>query len=80
VWLWFVAAAGFSAWRHLRARGATSVAAAGLAAVISMLAAGMFEYNFGDSEFLMLFLGLITLPHVAARPDAPVAEARVARG
>ena len=80
VWLWFVAAAGFSAWRHLRARGASSVAAAGLAAVISMLAAGMFEYNFGDSEFLMLFLGLITLPHVAARPAAPSAEARVARG
>ena len=34
-------------------------------AVISMLVAGMFEYNFGDSEFLMLFLGLITLPHAA---------------
>jgi hypothetical protein len=26
----------------------------------------MFEYNFGDSEFLMLFLVLITLPHAAA--------------
>ena len=30
------------------------------------LAAGLFEYNFGDSEFLMLFLGLITLPFAAA--------------
>ena len=35
-----------------------------------MLAAGMFEYNFGDSEFLMLFLVLITLPHAAAREAA----------
>ena len=40
----------------------------GLAAVVSMLAAGMFEYNFGDSEFLMLFLILVTLPFAAARP------------
>ena len=32
----------------------------------SMLAAGMFEYNFGDSEFLMLLLVLLTLP-LAAR-------------
>ena len=30
-------------------------------------AAGLFEYNFGDSEFLMLFLGLITLPFAARR-------------
>ena len=34
-----------------------------------MLAAGLFEYNFGDSEFLMLFLVLITLPFAAARQD-----------
>jgi hypothetical protein len=32
-----------------------------------MLAAGMTEYNFGDSEFLMLFLVLVTLPFAAAR-------------
>ena len=43
------------------------LAAAALAAVASMLAAGMFEYNFGDSEFLMLFLSVITLPCAAAR-------------
>ena len=30
-----------------------------------MLAAGLFEYNFGDSEFLMLFLVLVTLPYAA---------------
>ena len=36
-----------------------------MAAVVSMIVAGFFEYNFGDSEFLMLFLGLITLPFAA---------------
>ena len=47
------------------------LAAAGLAAVVSMLGAGLFEYNFGDSEFLMLFLILITLPFAAARLVSP---------
>ena len=28
---------------------------------------GLFEYNFGDSEFLMLFLVLVTLPFAADR-------------
>ncbi len=31
--------------------------------VISLFVAGMFEYNFGDSEIKMLFLTLITLPY-----------------
>jgi hypothetical protein len=43
-----------------------------------MLAAGLFEHNFGDSEFLMLFLLLITLPFAANEPDG--AEAQVGRG
>jgi O-antigen ligase len=37
------------------------------AASVSMLTAGLFEYNFGDSEFLMLFLMLITLPFAVAQ-------------
>ena len=52
------------------------LAAAALASVAAMLAAGLFEYNFGDSEFLMLFLVLITLPFAAARPaDAAATHA-----
>jgi len=31
--------------------------------VISLFVAGMFEYNFGDSEIRMLFLTLVTLPY-----------------
>ena len=46
------------------------LAAAALAAMIAMIAAGMFEYNFGDSEFLMLLLMLVTLPFAAARSPA----------
>ncbi len=69
-WLWFVVVAGRDLWRQLRARVAPAVAAAGLAALVAMLAAGLFEYNFGDSEFLMLLLGLLTLPYAAARMPA----------
>ena len=79
IWLWFIVAALVSIWRQLRANVAPSVAAAGLAAVIAMLAAGLFEYNFGDSEFLMLFLGLITLPFAGSLPTPPD-ETQVARG
>jgi O-antigen ligase len=50
--------------------------ASALSAVVSMLAAGMFEYNFGDSEFLILFLVVITLPFAALR-KAPAAKVPV---
>ena len=33
-----------------------------IAVMVSLLIAGLFEYNFGDSEVLMVFLILITLP------------------
>ena len=39
------------------------LAAAALGCIVAMLAAGLAEYNFGDSEFLMLFLVLMTLPY-----------------
>lgn len=69
IWLWFVVAASLDLWRHLRRGRMKSVAGAGVAAMVAMLVAGQFEYNFGDSEFLMLFLGLITMPWAAAQPD-----------
>ncbi len=71
IWLWFVIVASRDLWRQLRHGQARSVAGAGVAAMVAMLVAGLFEYNFGDSEFLMLFLGLITLPYAASRPDVP---------
>jgi O-antigen ligase len=82
-WLWFVIVATRDLWRQLRKGQARALAGAGLAAVISMLVAGQFEYNFGDSEFLMLFLGLITLPWAATQPplaaDTPPADAEAPR-
>ena len=44
---------------------------AALACVAAMVAAGMFEHNFGDSEFLMLFLILVTLPYAASHDRRP---------
>jgi O-antigen ligase len=69
VWLWFIGAATLALVRMFRRRRERVLAATALAAIAGMLAAGLFEYNFGDSEFLMLFLVLITLPFAAARQD-----------
>jgi len=67
LWCWFVitAVVGLRATRR-RAREPIYASVA-LGAVAAMLTAGLFEYNFGDSEFLMLFLILLTLPFAAAR-------------
>jgi putative inorganic carbon (hco3(-)) transporter len=68
-WLWFVVVALRDLYRLLRRATQVSekaLAAAGLAVVVAMLAAGLFEHNFGDSEVLLLFLGIITLPFAAA--------------
>jgi O-antigen ligase len=67
VWLWFVVSA-LAGLRAVLARARHRVlAATAIGAFAAMLTAGMFEYNFGDSEFLMLFLVLITLPFAAER-------------
>jgi O-antigen ligase len=71
VWLWFVVGLGVALLRIFRTSAERVLPATGIAALTAMLAAGLFEYNFGDSEFLMLFLVLITLPFAALRGDAP---------
>lgn len=74
LWLSFVGLLGFDLAQALRTRHERVLAATALAALVSMLAAGLFEYNFGDSEFLMLFLVLVTLPFAALRPPLPSAR------
>jgi O-antigen ligase len=69
VWIWFIVSATGALMAVRRHSRHPSLPAAGLAAVAGMLAAGLFEYNFGDSEFLMLFLVLVTLPLAAERPE-----------
>ena len=70
VWLWFIVVLAIDLLRRFRHDANRVLAAAGLGAVAAMLAAGMFEYNFGDSEFLMIFLVLVTLPFAAVAPSA----------
>jgi O-antigen ligase len=66
LWLWFIAVLVRDLIKRRRG-GFPSLSNGALAAVVAMLAAGQFEYNFGDSEFLMLFLVLVTLPYAAER-------------
>jgi O-antigen ligase len=70
VWVWFIVTLVRDFLKRRRSEF-PSLSNAGLAAIGAMLAAGLFEYNFGDSEFLMLFLVLVTLPYAAERAPAP---------
>ena len=84
VWGWFIVALVVALFRMFRSSTAPAqqrqrmLAAMALATTTAMLAAGLFEYNFGDSEFLMLFLVLITLPFAAARSGAGTESPRQA--
>ncbi len=69
-WLAFVGIALVDLGRLFRAGEHRVLVAVALAALVSMLAGGLFEYNFGDSEFLMLLLIVLTLPFAASRPAA----------
>ncbi len=77
LWLWFMVALLRDFVRR-RATTVPSVAMAALACTVALLAAGLFEYNFGDSEFLMLFLVLMTLPYAADRQPAATMERQAA--
>jgi O-antigen ligase len=71
-WLWFVVATVTGLLGLVRRKQAVTLAGAALAAMVAMLTAGLFEHNFGDSEFLMLLLVIITMPFAAARqPHEP---------
>jgi O-antigen ligase len=69
-WLWFVGLVLTGAMRLFRRASSSGprrfLAASAVATVVAMLASGMFEHNFGDSEFQMVFLVLITLPFAVA--------------
>ena len=67
IWLWFIVALVRDLWQRFSNGRQRFVSAAALATVVALLTAGMFEYNFGDSEVLMLFLIVTTLPAAAGR-------------
>jgi O-antigen ligase len=66
IWLWFLVALVRDLWARFRT-SQRFLSAAALAGVAALLTAGLFEYNFGDSEVLMFFLILVTLPAAADR-------------
>ena len=83
LWLWFVYTLVADFVRRRKTTTVPSITMAALASVVAMVMAGMFEYNFGDSEFLMLFLLLVVLPYAvdreasiedSDRPGAPIAQ------
>lgn len=65
IWLWFIVAVCRDLQQRFASGSQRFLAAAALASVMALLTAGLFEYNFGDSEVLMLFLIVVTLPATA---------------
>jgi O-antigen ligase len=74
-WLWFMLALG---WNILRVRGRLSsqrwVADAAFAAWLAFFAEGFFEFNFGTSPVLMVFLFVMSTPFVAGQSDSRVRQ------
>jgi hypothetical protein len=70
--LWFIGLAAWDAARgSLWLRGALSqelfILHATVAVIIGILAGGIFEYNLGDSEVLMMFSCVVALGYAAGK-------------
>jgi O-antigen ligase len=76
IWVWLMVTLSMRLVRLFRSGRERLLTATAMAATAAMLAAGLFEYNFGDSEFLMLYLVLITLPFAALNTGTPAIDAR----
>jgi O-antigen ligase len=71
-WLWWMAAAMGDAYRVARRGGPPETwGVCALAVLVAVLVAGMFEYNFGDSEVLMLVLLVSAVPYTLRRDPVP---------
>ena len=69
VWLWFVVALVRDLWTRVSDGAAPRCSPPPRSRRSSRCSPpALFEYNFGDSEFLMLFLLIVTLPFAAGRP------------
>ena len=68
-WLVFVILAFISLFKLLKNKDPTTLAftITALAAILGLFTAGLFEYNFADSEITALFLYIITIPFTLAR-------------
>ncbi len=70
LWTWFMIRLAWDAWRLFArsrlvpaSREATTAATAALACWAALMVSGLFEYNFGDSEVLALFLFFAAAPY-----------------
>jgi putative inorganic carbon (hco3(-)) transporter len=74
-WLWLILKLAGDHWIRFRQALATSetrtVCAIGFTAVVVLFLAGLFEFNFGDSEVLMIFLFLVSAPYALSNPFGP---------
>jgi len=72
-WLSFFAWAFISQIRLLRNRASPvfPYAAAAAAALLALFTAGLFEYNFADSEIIVLFLVIISVPFARLEKEQP---------
>lgn len=66
-WLWLILRMGRDHWLGFRRARLPSleksVRAGGFLSLLALFLAGLFEFNFGDSEVLMVFLFLVTAPY-----------------
>jgi O-antigen ligase len=66
-WLWLILKIAMDHWRGFRRdEGGTqtqTIYAVGFISVVVLFLAGLFEFNFGDSEVLMIFLFLVSAPY-----------------
>lgn len=68
-WLWLMMKLAWDHWRSFRSTLPSlqrTVSAIGLVSIFVLFVAGLFEFNFGDSEVLMIFLFLACAPYAAA--------------
>jgi O-antigen ligase len=73
-WLTFIGWTFLSLLKLLRNKDPTfyPLTVSALAALLALCTAGLFEYNFGDSEITLLFLTIITLPFIPRKEsDVP---------
>jgi O-antigen ligase len=80
-WLWMMGALGWQFWKRARAGGGSAWVADGAFAVwMAFMVEGCFEFNFGSSPVLMVFLFVAGLPFAALDGAVEKPEARLEVG
>lgn len=77
-WLWLLMRIGIDHYRGFRRARLPSleksIFAVGFLNVLALFLAGLFEFNFGDSEVLMVFLFLVSSPYVLSSTDLEASQ------